>query len=52
MTDLRSDFVGSKSPNPFRPASAPPTDKACDVEHAFRAVWGEAVVEIDRSLGT
>ena len=27
MADLRSDFVGIKSPNPFWLASAPPTDK-------------------------
>ena len=32
MADLRSDFVGIKSPNPFWLASAPPTDKAYNVE--------------------
>jgi dihydroorotate dehydrogenase len=28
MADLRNNFVGIKSPNPFWLASAPPTDKA------------------------
>ena len=27
MADLRSDFAGIKSPNPFWLASGPPTDK-------------------------
>ena len=27
MADLRSDFLGIRSPNPFWLASAPPTDK-------------------------
>jgi dihydropyrimidine dehydrogenase (NAD+) subunit PreT len=31
MADLRSNFVGIKSPNPFWLASAPPTDKAYNV---------------------
>jgi dihydropyrimidine dehydrogenase (NAD+) subunit PreA len=43
MADLRSDFVGIKSPNPFWLASAPPTDKAYNVERAFRAGWGGVV---------
>ncbi len=43
MADLRSDFVGIRSPNPFWLASAPPTDKAYNVERAFRAGWGGAV---------
>ena len=43
MADLRSTFVGIKSPNPFWLASAPPTDKAYNVERAFRAGWGGVV---------
>ncbi len=43
MADLRSDFVGIKSPNPFWLASAPPTDKAYNVERAFKAGWGGVV---------
>jgi dihydropyrimidine dehydrogenase (NAD+) subunit PreA len=43
MTDLRSDFVGIKSPNPFWLASAPPTDKAYNVVRAFKAGWGGVV---------
>jgi len=43
MADLRSNFVGIKSPNPFWLASAPPTDKAYNVERAFRAGWGGVV---------
>lgn len=43
MADLRSDFVGIKSPNPFWLASAPPTDKAYNVVRAFKAGWGGVV---------
>jgi dihydropyrimidine dehydrogenase (NAD+) subunit PreA len=43
MADLRNDFVGIKSPNPFWLASAPPTDKAYNVERAFKAGWGGVV---------
>ncbi len=43
MADLRSEFVGIKSPNPFWLASAPPTDKAYNVERAFKAGWGGVV---------
>ena len=43
MADLRSEFIGIKSPNPFWLASAPPTDKAYNVERAFRAGWGGVV---------
>jgi len=43
MADLRTDFVGIKSPNPFWLASAPPTDKYYNVERAFKAGWGGAV---------
>jgi dihydropyrimidine dehydrogenase (NAD+) subunit PreA len=43
MVDLRVDFAGIKAPNPFWLASAPPTDKAYNVERAFRAGWGGVV---------
>ena len=43
MADLRTDFVGIKSPNPFWLASAPPTDKAYNVVRAFEAGWGGVV---------
>jgi dihydropyrimidine dehydrogenase (NAD+) subunit PreA len=41
--DLASEFLGIKSPNPFWLASAPPTDKAYNVNRAFEAGWGGAV---------
>ncbi len=40
MANLTNTFVGIKSPNPFWLASAPPTDKAYNVERAFKAGWG------------
>ncbi len=43
MADLRNEFVGIKSPNPFWLASAPPTDKAYNVVRALRAGWGGVV---------
>ena len=43
MADLRSDFVGIRSPNPFWLASAPPTDKEVNVRRAFAAGWGGVV---------
>ncbi|PKP63812.1 MAG: NAD-dependent dihydropyrimidine dehydrogenase subunit PreA, partial [Alphaproteobacteria bacterium HGW-Alphaproteobacteria-8] len=43
MADIRNNFVGIKSPNPFWLASAPPTDKQINVERAFRAGWGGVV---------
>ena len=43
MTDLSSEYLGIKSPNPFWLASAPPTDKAYNVNRAFEAGWGGAV---------
>jgi dihydropyrimidine dehydrogenase (NAD+) subunit PreA len=43
MADLRTNFVGIKSPNPFWLASAPPTDKAYNVVRAFKAGWGGVV---------
>ncbi|EEW25517.1 NAD-dependent dihydropyrimidine dehydrogenase subunit PreA [Rhodobacter ferrooxidans] len=43
MANLASTFIGIKSPNPFWLASAPPTDKAYNVERAFEAGWGGVV---------
>jgi dihydropyrimidine dehydrogenase (NAD+) subunit PreA len=43
MADLTTNFLGIKSPNPFWLASAPPTDKAYNVERAFKAGWGGVV---------
>lgn len=43
MADLRNNFVGIRSPNPFWLASAPPTDKAYNVNRAFEAGWGGVV---------
>jgi dihydropyrimidine dehydrogenase (NAD+) subunit PreA len=43
MADIRTDFVGIKSPNPFWLASAPPTDKEYNVVRAFKAGWGGVV---------
>ena len=40
MADLTTNFLGIKSPNPFWLASAPPTDKAYNVNRAFEAGWG------------
>ena len=43
MADIRNDFIGIKSPNPFWLASAPPTDKQYNVVRAFEAGWGGVV---------
>ena len=43
MADLSCNFVGIQSPNPFWLASAPPTDKAYNVNRAFEAGWGGVV---------
>jgi len=43
MADLTTEFLGVRSPNPFWLASAPPTDKAYNVNRAFEAGWGGAV---------
>jgi len=43
MADLRIDFAGIKSPNPFWLASAPPTNSGYQVQRAFEAGWGGAV---------
>tara|TARA_Y100000739_G_C20566086_1_gene445467 strand:+ start:100 stop:1401 length:1302 start_codon:yes stop_codon:yes gene_type:complete len=43
MANLKSDFIGIRSPNPFWLASAPPTDKSYNVRRAFDAGWGGVV---------
>ncbi len=43
MADLRIDFAGIKSPNPFWLASAPPTNSGMQIQRAFEAGWGGAV---------
>jgi dihydropyrimidine dehydrogenase (NAD+) subunit PreA len=43
MANLHSTFAGIHSPNPFWLASAPPTDKAYNVNRAFEAGWGGVV---------
>jgi dihydropyrimidine dehydrogenase (NAD+) subunit PreA len=43
MAKLAINFAGIKSPNPFWLASAPPTDKAYNVNRAFEAGWGGVV---------
>lgn len=43
MANLQTNFVGISSPNPFWLASAPPTDKAVNVNRAFEAGWGGVV---------
>jgi dihydropyrimidine dehydrogenase (NAD+) subunit PreA len=43
MADLRCTIAGIHSPNPFWLASAPPTDKAYNVNRAFEAGWGGVV---------
>jgi dihydropyrimidine dehydrogenase (NAD+) subunit PreA len=43
MADLRTDFAGIRSPNPFWLASAPPANSGAQVHRAFEAGWGGAV---------
>jgi dihydropyrimidine dehydrogenase (NAD+) subunit PreA len=43
MANLHTIFCGIHSPNPFWLASAPPTDKAYNVNRAFEAGWGGVV---------
>lgn len=43
MADLRINFAGIKSPNPFWLASAPPTNSGAQIHKAFEAGWGGAV---------
>jgi dihydropyrimidine dehydrogenase (NAD+) subunit PreA len=43
MADLRINFAGIQSPNPFWLASAPPTNSGAQIHRAFEAGWGGAV---------
>lgn len=43
MADLRVNFAGIQSPNPFWLASAPPTNTGDQIMRAFDAGWGGAV---------
>ncbi len=43
MADLRINFAGIKSPNPFWLASAPPANSGTQVHRAFEAGWGGVV---------
>lgn len=43
MADLRTNFAGIRSPNPFWLASAPPSNSGAQVHRAFEAGWGGAV---------
>jgi dihydropyrimidine dehydrogenase (NAD+) subunit PreA len=43
LANLHTTFAGISSPNPFWLASAPPTDKAYNVNRAFEAGWGGVV---------
>lgn len=43
MADLRINFAGIKSPNPFWLASAPPTNSGAQIHKAFEYGWGGAV---------
>src|ERR1700720_3624265 len=43
MADLRTNFAGIRSPNPFWLASAPPTNSGGQIHRAFEAGWGGAV---------
>lgn len=43
MADLKINFAGIQSPNPFWLASAPPANSGAQVHKAFEAGWGGAV---------
>lgn len=43
MADLKIDFAGIRSPNPFWLASAPPSNSGAQIHRAFEAGWGGAV---------
>ena len=43
MADLRTNFAGIQSPNPFWLASGPPTNSGYQVMRAFEAGWGGVV---------
>ena len=43
MAELKIEFAGIRSPNPFWLASAPPTNSGRQIHRAFEAGWGGAV---------
>jgi dihydropyrimidine dehydrogenase (NAD+) subunit PreA len=43
MADLKINFAGIRSPNPFWLASAPPSNSGAQIHKAFEAGWGGAV---------
>jgi len=43
MADLKTNFCGIRSPNPFWLASAPPSNSGYQVQKAFEQGWGGAV---------
>ncbi len=43
MANLKINFAGIKSPNPFWLASAPPTNSGAQIHRAFEAGWGGVV---------
>ena len=43
MADLRTNFAGIESPNPFWVASGPPSNTAHQAHRAFEAGWGGVV---------
>src|SRR6202045_3304922 len=43
MADLRTNFAGIRSPNPFWLASAPPTNSGAQIHRTSEAGWGGAV---------
>jgi dihydropyrimidine dehydrogenase (NAD+) subunit PreA len=43
MADLKTNFAGIKSPNPFWVASGPPSNTAYQSHRAFEAGWGGVV---------
>ncbi len=43
VADLKIEFAGIRSPNPFWLASAPPTNSGRQIHRAFEAGWGGAV---------
>jgi dihydropyrimidine dehydrogenase (NAD+) subunit PreA len=43
VADLKIEFAGIRSPNPFWLASAPPTNSGQQIHRAFEAGWGGAV---------
>ncbi|CAM3524599.1 hypothetical protein [Vibrio aerogenes] len=51
MADLKTEFSGIQSPNPFWLASAPPTNTGAQIMRAFEAGWGGRCLENGRKSG-